>query len=133
MGRRAVLAANSVALLAGVVARGGDARTSWDGCTARSGDVRFRAADGTRLVGHVFGKGPKAVVLAHQSRGDLCQWASFGKRLARRGYRAFAFDFRNYGQSQARRSPSIRLSWDVAAAARFLRARGARKVFLIGA
>ena len=133
MGRRAVLAAISVALLAGVVARGGDARTHWDGCTARSGDVRFRAADGTRLVGHVFGKGPKAVVLAHQSRGDLCQWASFGKRLARRGYRAFAFDFRNYGQSQARRSPSILLSWDVAAAARFLRARGARKVFLIGA
>jgi hypothetical protein len=40
----------------------GTAGRAWDGCTARSGDVRFRAADGTRLVGHRFGRG------AHRDR-----------------------------------------------------------------
>ena len=120
-------------LVAALAAGGGGARTSWDGCTARSGDVRFRAADGTRLVGHLFGRGPRAIVLAHQSRGDLCQWLWFAKREARRGYRALAFDLRNYGQSQHRQTPARGFGLDVAAAAKFLRSRGARKVFLVGA
>jgi pimeloyl-ACP methyl ester carboxylesterase len=120
-------------LVAAVAAAGGGARTSWDGCTARSGDVRFRAADGTRLVGHLFGRGPKAIVLAHQSRGNLCQWLWFARRAARRGYRAFVFDLRNYGQSQHRQSSTRGFGLDVAAAAKLVRSRGARKVFLVGA
>jgi pimeloyl-ACP methyl ester carboxylesterase len=122
-----------LAVLAGTTAGGGGARPSWDDCTARAGDVRFRAQDGTRLAGHVFGRGPKAVVLAHQSRGNLCQWVAFAKRLSRRGYRALVFDFRNSGESQKRSSPRRRYAFDVTAGARFLRARGARKVFFIGA
>jgi len=120
-------------LVVAVAAAGGIARTSWDGCTARSGDVRFRAADGTRLVGHLFGRGPKAIVLAHQSRGDLCQWLWFARREARRGYRALVFDLRNYGQSQHRQNSTRGFGLDVAAAAKFVRSRGARKVFLVGA
>ncbi|HEX3268891.1 MAG TPA: alpha/beta hydrolase [Gaiellaceae bacterium] len=112
---------------------GGNARTSWDGCTARSGDVRFRAADGTRLVGHLFGRGPKAIVFAHQSPGDLCQWLWFAKREARRGYMALVFDLRNYGQSQHRQTSTRGFGLDVAAAAKLVRSRGARKVFLVGA
>ena len=30
---------------------------AWDGCTGASGDARFSAADGTKLVGHRFGRG----------------------------------------------------------------------------
>jgi len=120
-------------LVAALAAAGGSARTSWDGCTARSGDVRFRAADGTRLVGHLFGRGPKAIVFAHQSPGDLCQWLWFAKREARRGYRAVVFDLRNYGQSQHRQTSTRGFGLDVAAAAKFVRSRGARKVFLVGA
>jgi hypothetical protein len=57
-----------------------------------SNELWFRAADGTRLVGHRFG-GAKpgartAVVMAHMSVGDLCQWVPFARRLARQ--RAFA-------------------------------------------
>jgi hypothetical protein len=53
-----------------------------DDCTPHAGDVSFRAADGTRLVGHRFGHGKTAVVLAHQSDGTLCQWVPYAKRLA---------------------------------------------------
>ena len=98
-------------LVAAAAAAGGGARTSWDGCTARSGDVRFRAADGTRLVGHLYGRGPKAIALAHQSRGNLCQWLWFARREARRGYRALVFDLRNYGQSSSVRAPPEASAW----------------------
>jgi pimeloyl-ACP methyl ester carboxylesterase len=98
------------------------------------GEVRFRAADRTQLLGRRFGRGRTAVVLAHQARGDLCQWVGYARRLAGQGYLAFAFDFRNHGRSQQvgyRRAG--RLATDVAAAVAYVRSRGARKVFLVGA
>jgi pimeloyl-ACP methyl ester carboxylesterase len=98
------------------------------------GEVRLRAADGTRLVGRRFGGGTTAVVLAHQARGDLCQWVSYARRLASLGYVAFAFDFRNHGRSQqVGYARAGRLAGDVAAAIVHVRKRGARKVFLVGA
>jgi alpha-beta hydrolase superfamily lysophospholipase len=108
--------------------------SSWDGCTPKAGDVRFRAADGTRLVGHRFGAGRTAVVLVHQRRGSLCQWVPYAKRLAGLGYTAFAIDLRGNGESQTRDWPANqRYGGDVAAAAKYLRSTGARKVFLVGA
>ena len=99
----------------------------------RAGRCRFRAADGTRLVGHRFGSGRVAVVLAHQSRSWLCEWTPFAKQLAAKGYLVFAFDFRGSGESQhGLRAPS-RLDLDVAAATKTVRALAARKVFLVGA
>jgi pimeloyl-ACP methyl ester carboxylesterase len=122
-----------VAALAAVFAAVEPARAV-DGCTPSAGDVRFRAADGTRLVGHRFGTGTTAVVLAHQSDGNLCQWIPYARRLAGLGYLALVFDLRGYGASQVRHYPANqRLGGDVAAAAREARALGARKVFLLGA
>jgi pimeloyl-ACP methyl ester carboxylesterase len=63
----------------------------------------------------------------------LCQWLWFARREARRGYRTLVFDLRNYGQSQHRQSSTRGFGLDVAAAAKFVRSRGARKVFLVGA
>jgi pimeloyl-ACP methyl ester carboxylesterase len=124
-----ILAASCVATVSASPATSQDAIY----CAGR-GDVRFRAADGTRLLGHRFGRGTTAVVLAHQSQGSLCEWLSYGRRLAAKGYLAFAFDFRSHGRSQLVFPPrSGRLGGDVAAAVRYLRARGARKVFLVGA
>jgi pimeloyl-ACP methyl ester carboxylesterase len=94
--------------------------------------VRFRATDGVRLGGAVFGRGPVGVVLAHQFGGSLCQWVDFARLLAKRGYRVLAFDFRGYGTS-ARALPNIKLDRDVAGAAAALRRRGARSVYLMGA
>ena len=132
-GARLTAAGLCAVVIATLAAGGGSARTSWDGCTAHSGDVRFRSADGTRLVGHLFGRGPKAIVFAHMSPGNLCQWLWFAKRESRRGYRALVFDLRNYGQSQHRQTSTRGFGLDVAAAAKFVRSRGARKVFLVGA
>jgi pimeloyl-ACP methyl ester carboxylesterase len=117
-----------------VAVAGASARGAWDGCTPKRGDVVFRAADGTRLAGHAFGHGRTAVVLAHQSDGTLCQWTSYATRLARLGYLALVFDFRNAGASQQRHYPAnIRYGGDVAGAVAEARRLGARKVFLLGA
>jgi alpha-beta hydrolase superfamily lysophospholipase len=104
------------------------------GCAPKANEIRFRAADGTRLAGYRFGRGRTAVVLAHQLRGSSCQWIWYARRLAAQGYLAIAFDFRGDGDSQARSGRAgNRRAADVAAAARVARAREATKVFLVGA
>jgi alpha-beta hydrolase superfamily lysophospholipase len=128
-----------VCVMAGLLAAaanvaGADPAARWDGCTAKSGDVRFRAADGTKLVGHRFGSGRTAVVLVHQRRGSMCQWVPYAKRLAALGYTAFALDLRGNGDSQWRPYPgNQRYGGDVSAAVKVVRRLGAHKVFLVGA
>ena len=123
----------ALAAIAGLAARA-DAEVSRHPCVPKRAEIRFKAADGTRLAGYRLGRGTTAVVLAHQTRSDACQWASYARRLAGMGYLVIAFDFRGYGDSQARGGRAAnRLSADVAAAARAARARGARKVFAVGA
>jgi pimeloyl-ACP methyl ester carboxylesterase len=103
-------------------------------CVPKSAELRFRAADRTRLAGYRLGRGTTAVVLAHQSRGDACQWVGYARRLASRGYTVIALDFRGYGDSQDRGGRArFRIAADVAAAAKVARARGAKKVFAVGA
>lgn len=96
----------------------------------------FRAADGTRLVGHRFGgKRPGArtvVVLAHMSEGDLCVWVPYARRLAAKGFFAFPFDFRGHGFSEGQENHS-KVAADIAAAVRAVRGLGGRKVVLVGA
>lgn len=119
------------ALLASTASAGAD-RTAYS--CAPGPDVSFRAADGTKLVGHVFGTGPKAIVLGHQSQSNLCDWVTYARRLARLGYTAFAIDFRGHGLSQQRQGAAgNRLALDLAAAVKVMRQRGKKKVFLVGA
>lgn len=100
----------------------------------RSKPIQFRAADGTSLAGARYGRGTTAVVLAHQSNGNVCQWAFYARRLASLGYLAFPFDFRGHGASQWRPYPaSRRLAGDVSAAVKAVRRLGANKVLLVGA
>ncbi len=96
--------------------------------------LRFGAADGTRLVGVLLGKGKKGVVLAHQSSGNLCQWFPYARTLARRGFRVFAFDFRTCGASDIPRvqANARRFDLDVVAAVNVLRRRGATSIVLAG-
>src|SRR5688500_1914820 len=132
MRRRLLLLALLAAAVAAATAGAGTERA---GYTCVSGpDVRFQAADGTKLIGHVFGSGRKAVILGHQSQGVLCEWLAYARRLARLGYTAFAIDFRGHGLSQPRTGAAAnRLSLDLAAAVKVVRARGHRKAFLVGA
>ncbi len=120
--------------LSATTAAAGTTSRAADGCTKGAGDLRFRASDGTRLVGHRFGTGRVAIVLAHQSDGDLCQWVSYATRLAHLGYSALAFDLRGHGASERRSYPANqRYGGDVTAAVKLVRRLGAKKVFLIGA
>jgi pimeloyl-ACP methyl ester carboxylesterase len=99
----------------------------------RGGELFFNAADGTKLVGHRFGKGTTAVILTHQSEGDLCDWLPYAKRLAGKGYFAFPIDFRGYGFSDTPPSGAYRYVQDIAAAAKALRTLGKKKVVVVGA
>ena len=107
---------------------------AWDGCTPKTGDVRFTAADTTRLVGHAYGTGSTAIVVVHQRDGTMCQWTAYAQRLGKLGYRALTIDLRNYGDSQERHYPAnMRYGGDVVAAIKYVRAQGAKKVFVLGA
>jgi pimeloyl-ACP methyl ester carboxylesterase len=124
-----------LALVAGgvVSAAGASGRQVEHSCV-RGGELWFYAADGTKLVGHRFGKGTTAVILAHQSEGDLCDWLPYARRLASQGYFVFPVDFRGYGFSQARTgAAATRFAADLAAATKALRKLGKKKVFLVGA
>jgi alpha-beta hydrolase superfamily lysophospholipase len=134
--RAAALLALAAAVVVGAVGlRPASAGTAAPAAScAGEGDVTFRAPDRTRLVGHRFGRGKTAVVLAHQSRANFCQWVSYARRLAARGYTAFVFDFRNNGRSQqVGYARAGRLPGDVAGAVKYVRAKGATRVFLVGA
>jgi alpha-beta hydrolase superfamily lysophospholipase len=101
----------------------------------RGNELWFDTADGVKLVGHRFGgvrPGTKtALVLAHQSQGDLCEWVPYARKLAARGFFVFPFDFRGHGFSKGR-ARGTRLPGDVAAAVRAVRGLGARKVVVVG-
>ena len=130
--RRVFLPLALAAFVLSPAAGAGSERTSHS--CLRGGELRFSAADGTKLVAHRFGKGPTAVILGHQSGGDLCEWLPYAKRLASKGYFVFAIDFRGHGLSQVRTGKAEnRLAADLAAAAKEVRKLGKRKVFLVGA
>jgi esterase/lipase len=101
--------------------------------TERLRVVRFRAADGIRLLGVTFGRGRSGVVLAHGLRNDFCSWVPYARTLAARGYRVLAFDFRGHGSSATQRGTNTwRNDLDVVGAVRELRRRGVASVVLAG-
>lgn len=123
-----------VAVLAAAASTAGAATQRVEHSCIRGGELWFKAADGTKLVGHRFGKGSIAVILGHQSGGDLCEWLPYARRLASTGYFVFAIDFRGHGFSQYRTgNASNRLAADLTAATREVRKLGKRKVLLVGA
>lgn len=133
--KRIVLVLSTTVAAVGLVAVSAGSSATAHQCT-KANELWFRAADGTRLVGHRFG-GAKpgtrtAVVLAHMSVGDLCQWAPYARTLAKQGGFVFAFDLRGHGFSEGRQNHR-RAPADLVAAVRAVRALGARKVVVVGA
>ena len=124
-----------LAIAVGVLASGASAGEELaDHSCVRGAEVRFRAVDGTNLVGHRIGTGKTAVVLVHQGAGDLCQWVPYARRLAAQGYTAFPIDLRNFGLSQKRSGRlGQQVQRDVIAAVKMLRGLGKTKIFVVGA
>jgi pimeloyl-ACP methyl ester carboxylesterase len=78
---------------------------------------------GATLDAAVFGKGPVGIVLAHESDGSLCNWASIAPQFANAGYRVLIFDF----------GEPATVARDMHAATKKIRELGAKKIVLGGA
>lgn len=85
------------------------------------------------LNGHLFGaQNEVVVILSHMRPNDQTAWFSFAQELAEEGYAALTFDFRGYGETGGDKDFD-RLDEDLSAAVRYMRDRGKRQIFLVGA
>jgi pimeloyl-ACP methyl ester carboxylesterase len=78
---------------------------------------------GAKLDAAVFGDGSVGIVLAHESDGSLCNWASIAPTFADDGYRVLIFDF----------GEPATVAQDMLAATKKIRELGAKKIVLGGA
>jgi pimeloyl-ACP methyl ester carboxylesterase len=97
--------------------------------------VSFATQDGGQIEADLYGKGNRAIVLAHGARFNKESWKKQAEELERAGFRVLAINFRGYGQSRGpgQAAPlSAPLQHDVLAAVRYLRKSGATSVSVIG-
>jgi pimeloyl-ACP methyl ester carboxylesterase len=98
--------------------------------------VSFPTQDGGIVYADLYGRGARGVVLAHGGRFNKASWAPQARALAEAGFRAMAIDLRVY--SPWRDGAQLKLDddglrFDVLAAVRYLRKKGARTVSVVGA
>jgi pimeloyl-ACP methyl ester carboxylesterase len=97
--------------------------------------VSFPTEDGGVIFADVYGTGDRAVVLAHGGRFNKESWAKQAQILAAEGFQVLALDFRGYGKSSGpgQAEPmNAPLKFDVLAAVRYLKAKGAKSVSIVG-
>ena len=97
--------------------------------------VSFSTQDGGLVYADMYGKGDRAVVLAHGGRFNKESWEKQARELEAAGFRVLAIDFRGYGQSRGpgQADPlSAPLHFDVLAAVRYLRTSCAKTVSVVG-
>ena len=102
--------------------------------------VNFQASDGVRLEGRLFGDGDVAVVLSHMGEptNNQTEWFPTARWLAGLGYRVLTYNTRGIcprGEAGCSAgSWTLSDNWkDIVGAWRFVRARGAERVVLMGA
>lgn len=102
--------------------------------------VAFRAADGTRLEGRLFGHGEIGVVLSHMGRpgDDQSDWFRLARTVSGHGYTVLTYNRRGVCPGGALGCSTgvddLSLAWkDVEGAFRYLRGRGIHRIFLGGA
>ncbi len=98
---------------------------AFDDCLRPGPAVQLVAvpAPGERLPAVVLGRGGSiGVVFANQSASTACGWLPFARTVARDGVRSVVFDYAVASRED-----------EVLAAARWLRAHGAKRVVLVGA
>jgi pimeloyl-ACP methyl ester carboxylesterase len=94
--------------------------------------VSFTTEDNVTIKGRLFGSGQTAVVFAHMYPNDQQAWWGFASEVAGQGYAALTFDFRGYGETGGTKDIA-HIDRDLAAAVRYLREEGYKRVILVGA
>ncbi len=111
------------------------AAIAWVWLAAAQQDVSFPTQDRGLVYADMYGKGDRAVVLAHGGRFNKESWAKQARALAAAGFRVLAIDFRGYGRSKGpgQADPlGAPLYLDVLAAVRYLEKDGAKTVSVVG-
>lgn len=91
--------------------------------------VTFNSPDGVQIAAEHTGKGERGVVLVHANGGSRDDWSSLVGRL--NDVQVLSVDLRGHGKSKG--SPDAVASVaDVNAAVAYLRARGAKKITVVG-
>lgn len=97
--------------------------------------VSFSTEDGGRVCADLYGRGYRAVVLAHGGRFNKESWRVQANALVSEGFRVLAIDFRGFGcstgpgQADFDNAP---FENDVLAAVRYLKTHGAGSVSVVG-
>jgi pimeloyl-ACP methyl ester carboxylesterase len=97
--------------------------------------VTFPTRDGGLIHADLYGKGERAVVLAHGGRFNKESWQKQAETLEKAGFRVLAINFRGYGESSGpgQAEPlSAPLHLDVLGAVAYLRKAGAKTVSIVG-
>lgn len=93
--------------------------------------VEMITADGVTLVADLHPGGPDAFILGHGNNGDRTGLEGLAAGLAREGFTVLNLDFRGHGESGGD-GIARNIVDDLDAAARLVRAEGARRVFVVG-
>ncbi len=105
------------------------------GVASAQQSVSFPTPDGGLIYGDLYGKGDRAVVLAHGGQFNKESWSEQARVLAAAGFSVLAIDFRGVGRSRGPGQADILsapLHLDVLAAVRFMKKRGAKTVSVVG-
>jgi pimeloyl-ACP methyl ester carboxylesterase len=97
--------------------------------------VSFPTEDGGVVYADIYGKGERAVVLAHGGPFNKESWEKQARTLASAGFRVLALDFRGYGKSHGPGDSDpmdAPIHLDVLAAVRYLRKTGVKSVSVVG-
>jgi dienelactone hydrolase len=100
--------------------------------------VNITTEDGFKLSGNFFyTEGDTAVLFVHMAGpNDQKNWIPFANEVAQRGFSAFTFDLRCYGESDCSGGTEpgwVTLNRDMTAAINFLRAKGFEHIVCAGA
>jgi len=97
--------------------------------------ISFPTQDGGRICADLYGKGDRAVVLAHGGRFNKESWRNQAGALVSAGFRVLAIDFRGFGCSSGPGQADFDnapFENDVLAAVHYLKTKGAKKVSVVG-
>ena len=97
--------------------------------------ISFPSEDGGRVCADLYGQSTRAVLLAHGGRFNKESWREQAQAMVSERFRVLAIDFRGFGcstgpgQADFDHAP---FGKDVLAAVRYLKARGAKTVSVVG-